>query len=136
VILSGAFGSTLMFRVGAMGIGFGGGLFSLGSLSAFMKLRDENSSGLVLGAWGAVQATCAGIAIAVGAGLKDLIVLWGHDGALGPLLQSPAAAYGLVYQLEIILLFALLVEVGPLVAKVRSAPSRTSDGFGLAEFPS
>jgi len=136
VILSGAFGSTLMFRVGAMGIGFGGGLFSLGSLSAFMKLRDENSSGLVLGAWGAVQATCAGIAIAVGAGLKDLIVLWGHDGALGPLLQSPAAAYGLVYQLEIILLFALLVAVGPLVAKVRSAPSRTSDGFGLAEFPS
>jgi BCD family chlorophyll transporter-like MFS transporter len=135
VVLSGAFGSPLLFRLGAIGIGFGGGLFSLGSLSAFMKLKDGSSSGLALGAWGAVQATCAGLAMTLGAGLKDLIVFWGHDGALGALLQSPAAAYGVVYQLEIVLLFAVLVAVGPLVARVRSAPKKSSDGFGLAEFP-
>jgi BCD family chlorophyll transporter-like MFS transporter len=135
VVLSGAFGSPFLFRLGAIGIGFGGGLFSLGSLSAFMKLKDGSSSGLALGAWGAVQATCAGLAMTLGAGLKDLIVFWGHDGALGALLQSPAAAYGVVYQLEIVLLFAVLVAVGPLVARVRSAPKKSSDGFGLAEFP-
>jgi BCD family chlorophyll transporter-like MFS transporter len=135
VVLSGAFGSPFLFRLGVIGIGFGSGLFSLGSLSAFMKLKDGSSSGLALGAWGAVQATCAGLAMALGAGLKDLIVFWGQEGALGALLQSPAAAYGVVYQLEIVLLFAVLVAVGPLVARVRSAPKESSDGFGLAEFP-
>lgn len=135
VMLSAAFDSPLMFRMGAMTIGFGGGLFSLGSLSAFMQLKSGSASGLALGAWGAVQATSAGIAVAFGAGLKDLMVAWGHDGSFGPLLQSSAAAYGVVYQLEIILLFAVLISIGPLVARVRVSANSPSDRFGLAEFP-
>jgi len=136
ITLSGVFGSQWMFRLGAIGIGFGGGLFSLSSLSAFMKLSDGASSGLALGAWGAVQATSAGLAMAFGAGLKDAILFWGREGVLGPLMNSPAAAYGVVYQFETLMLFAVLVAVGPLVARIRSAPKRSSDPFGLAEFPS
>jgi len=136
VILSAAFDSPLMFRLGAIGIGFGGGLFSLGSLTAFMQLKDGTASGLALGAWGAVQASSSGIAVAFGAGMKDFMLMWGHSGDLGPLLNSSAAAYGVVYHLEIILLFAALVAVGPLVAKVRVLSTTSTDRFGLAEFPS
>jgi BCD family chlorophyll transporter-like MFS transporter len=135
VILSAAFESPLMFRLGAMTIGFGGGLFSLGSLSAFMHLKEGTASGLALGAWGAVQASSAGLAVALGAGLKDGMLMWGQAGIFGPMLSSPAAAYGVVYLLEIILLFAVLVAVGPLVARVRVLRAASTDRFGLAEFP-
>jgi MFS transporter, BCD family, chlorophyll transporter len=135
VILSSAFESPLLFRLGAMGIGFGGGLFSLGSLSAFMQLKEGSASGLALGAWGAVQATSAGIAVALGAGMKDIMLVWGQAGVFGPMLNSPAAAYGMVYLIEIVLLFSVLVAVGPLVARIRVLRNTSTDRFGLAEFP-
>ncbi len=62
VIFSAPLMSPLLFRIGTMLIGFGGGLFAVGTLTAAMALAQDGESGLALGTWGAVQATAAGAA--------------------------------------------------------------------------
>lgn len=134
VILADPLGSAHLFRAGTILIGFGGGLFSVAMLTAAMDLAPKGQSGLALGAWGAVQATAAGGAIAIGGAIRDIVGSLAEAGALGPALVSKATGYGAVYHIEIILLFATLIVVGPLVR--RSEPlSRQSSSFGLAEFP-
>ncbi|MFN3231225.1 MAG: BCD family MFS transporter [Alphaproteobacteria bacterium] len=133
VIFAAPMESPLMFRMGTGLIGFGTGLFGIGTLTAAMALADRGQSGLALGAWGAVQATAAGIAIALGGGIRDGVAFLAADGALGAALTGPVVGYGAVYNLEILLLFATLVAIGPLVGSNRSA--RPSSKFGLAEFP-
>ena len=145
VILSGAISLTPLFCLGVMGIGLGGGLFSVGTLTAAMALaRDGQQSGLALGAWGGVQATAAGIGIALGGGIRDLGTQLSGSGALGPAFSGQVTSYGLVYHLEIGLLFAALIAIGPLAkhapgaSKIREAQELTNNGerrFGLAEFP-
>jgi BCD family chlorophyll transporter-like MFS transporter len=133
--------SAALFRAGAVLIGFGGGLFSVGTLLAAMSLR-ERDNGLALGAWGAVQATAGGLAIAGGGAACDAIGALAAQGALGPALVSPATGYMFVYHLEILLLFAALVAIGPLVRTTRraAAPAGAAQGtpaagIGLAEMP-
>ncbi|MEO1194068.1 MAG: BCD family MFS transporter [Pseudomonadota bacterium] len=140
VILSDPLQSALLFRAGAVLIGLGGGLFAVGTLIAAMALAEGGRSGLALGAWGAVQATAAGLAIAAGGSLRDLFGGLAEAGALGPALTGPAVGYGLVYLLEIILLFATLVAIGPLARlnAAGAAASKSSAAHGklrLAEFP-
>ena len=66
VIVRGARWNRLrLFGVGVGLIGFGGGLFAHGSLTACMAFARPEARGLALGAWGAAQATAAGLAIAV-----------------------------------------------------------------------
>jgi BCD family chlorophyll transporter-like MFS transporter len=135
VVFAAPLGSALLFRVGATLIGLGGGFFSVGSLTAAMALDRGDHSGLALGAWGAVQATAAGAAIAVGGALRDVISTLGSRGLLGEALAGPAVGYSFVYHLEIVLLFMTLVAIGPLVRSGhRSHPIPTTK-FGLAEFP-
>jgi MFS transporter, BCD family, chlorophyll transporter len=85
-----------------------------------------------------VQATCAGIAIALGGALRDVVSHAATAGWLGEALQSPATGYATVYHVELALLFATLIVLGPLVRRgaipQRTAPP-TSPRFGLAEFP-
>jgi BCD family chlorophyll transporter-like MFS transporter len=126
--------SPALFRIGAVGIGFGGGFFSVGTLTAAMG-RVTGDSGLALGAWGAVQATSAGVAIALGGFLRDGVSSLAAAGALGPALTGPAVGYGVVYQIEIVLLFAALVAIGPLVRSAGATRAEPSAPFGLAEFP-
>jgi BCD family chlorophyll transporter-like MFS transporter len=132
--------SATLFRAGAVLIGFGGGLFSVGTLLAAMSLR-ERDNGLALGAWGAVQATAGGLAIAGGGAACDAIGALAAQGALGPALVSPATGYMFVYHLEILLLFAALVAIGPLVRARRApapsgaTPATAPAGIGLAEMP-
>ena len=126
--------SPLLFRAGALLIGFGGGLFSVGTLTAAMNLESGGLIGLALGAWGAVQATSAGIAIGLGGAIRDAVSLAAVDGALGSALASPATGYSFVYHLEMYLLFATLVALGPLVRRADPAPGPARP-FGLAEFP-
>ena len=96
--------------------------------------RERNGeSGLALGAWGAVQATSAGLAIALGGATRDAITSLAAHGALGPALHSASTGYGAVYQIEILLLFATLVAIGPLVRS--GATAQESRDSGLAEFP-
>ncbi len=115
VLLSAPLGALVFFAVGAALIGFGGGLFAHATLTAAMQHAGTDNTGFALGVWGAVQATTAGLAIASGGVLRD-VVAWAADKQhLGEALVSPATGYGFVYLIEIILLFATLIAVGPLV---------------------
>ncbi len=134
VIFSAPLMSTLLFRVGTVLIGFGGGLFAVGTLTAAMALVQDGESGLALGTWGAVQATAAGAAIAGGGVIRDTMSALVTEGHLGVALANPATGYSIVYHVEIALLFATLAVIGPLV---RSRPDKAPQNlkFGIAEFP-
>jgi len=135
VIFSAPLISPLLLRIGTTLIGLGGGLFAVGTLTAAMNLARNGQCGLALGAWGAVQATAAGTAIALGGGLRDFVSTLATDGMLGPALNMPATGYSFVYHIEIALLFATLVAIGPLVRYSREPRLQPSLRFGLAEFP-
>jgi BCD family chlorophyll transporter-like MFS transporter len=135
VVLSAPLDSVPLFRGGTFLIGFGGGLFAVGTLTAAMGMARNGESGLALGAWGAVQATAAGLAIALGGALRDLVGGLADQGFLGPALTGPAVGYGAVYHIEIFLLFATLAAIGPLVGTTSGARRSESSPFGLAEFP-
>jgi BCD family chlorophyll transporter-like MFS transporter len=135
VIFADPLGSPFLFRIGAGLIGFGGGLFSVGTLTAAMGLESNDQSGLALGAWGAVQASAAGGAIALGGAIRDAVSGLASQGLLGPALTGPSTGYGAVYNIEIVLLFATLIAIGPLVRRANVGQSQTSVRFGLAEFP-
>jgi MFS transporter, BCD family, chlorophyll transporter len=91
---------------------------------------------LALGAWGAVQATCAGLAIMVAGFLRDSISHLAMSGALGTALTHPAVGYIAVYGIEVVLLIAMLVTVGPLARFESEMPEEERNSFGLAQFPS
>jgi len=138
VLFAGPLHSVALLEVGATFIGLGGGLFSVGTLTAAMAISDaetlDGRTGLALGAWGAVQASCAGLAIALGAFARDLVAQAAASGQFGTALTGPSTGYAFVYSVEIVLLFATLVALGPLV---RSDHTRRVAGtrFGLSEFP-
>jgi BCD family chlorophyll transporter-like MFS transporter len=135
VIFSPVLDMVSLFQTGAFFIGLGGGLFSVGMLTAAMDLASSGTgtmSGFALGAWGGVQATAAGIGVGVSGVLRDAVSGFASDGALGAA-TSPATGYITVYQIEIVLLFATLAVIGPLV---RSGKRTTRQpGFGLAQYP-
>lgn len=135
VLLSSPLESATIFRIGTFLIGFGGGLFSVGTLTAAMGMTQGDESGLALGAWGAVQATAAGLAIAMGGGLRDIFAGLAAQDALGPALAGPAVGYGTVYLIEIVLLFMTLAAIGPLAGSAGERRQPASNRFGLAEFP-
>jgi len=132
VIFSAPLDAGWLFRAGALGIGFGGGLFAVGTLFAAMRLQDGSFVGLALGAWGAVQSTAAGLAMFFGGALRDVMSSLAVDGALGSALTSPATGYSTVYQVEIVLLFVTLVAIGPLVGRSATIQSPAPQRLGLA----
>jgi BCD family chlorophyll transporter-like MFS transporter len=135
VIFASPLESRLMFQTGAALIGFSAGLFGVGLLTAAMGLADIERSGLALGAWGAVQATAAGIAIAAGGAIRDLVGAMAMRGDFGAGMADPATGYSIVYHIEIVLLFATLVALGPLVRRRAPTDESQTRRFGLAEFP-
>ncbi len=135
VIFADPFQSAALFRAGTTLIGFSGGLFIVGTLTAAMALAESDSSGLALGAWGAVQATATGVAIALGGALRDIISGFAEQGSLGVALAMPSTGYSFVYHLEILLLFATLAVIGPLARFGNGVEPRSTSKFGLAEFP-
>ena len=100
-----------------------------------MALAEGDNSGMAIGAWGAVQATCAGLGIAFSGALCDYFTKLGQAGSLGAAMTGPAAGYTVVYFIEIALLFATLIALGPLVRVRNVDHSAPSTKFGLAEFP-
>jgi BCD family chlorophyll transporter-like MFS transporter len=135
VIISGPIDSALLFRIGTTVIGFGAGLFGVGTLTAAMARDNRERNGLAVGAWGSVQATCAGLSVALGGLLRDGLASLASSGRLGEAMRDPTVAYGVVYHLEILALFAALVIVGPLVAPYRTRLPTSATRFGLAELP-
>jgi BCD family chlorophyll transporter-like MFS transporter len=133
VIFAAPLDSPIIFGLGTVAIGLGSGLFTVGTLTACMDLARSGQAGLALGAWGAVQASCAGAAVAMGGVLRDVVSDLALRGAFGPTLTGAATGYGAVYLFEIILLFATIAVIGPLVSIVRPQPATS---LGLAGSPS
>jgi len=135
ILLSAPTDSILLFRLGTTMIGFGAGLFVVGTLVAAMGMAQEGYSGIALGAWGAVQATALGLAIAAGGALRDYVADLAAQGVFGPGLMGPFTGYGAVYFVEIILLLAAVIVIGPLADELHRPRSESSSKLGLAEFP-
>ena len=136
VILSAPLEMPMLFRIGTVLIGFGGGLFSVGTLTGAMALDKAGGTGLALGAWGAVQALAMGLSIAAGGVLRDVVSHMATAGLLGPALTDAAVGYSAVYHLELLLLFMTLVVIGPLVGRTTENKAKSPSTFGLAELPS
>lgn len=129
VIFSAPIDSRPLFGLGVALIGFGGGLFAHGTLTASMALAKPEDRGLALGAWGAAQATAAGLAIGLSGVVNDLGSSLAMRGVLGEALANPVTGYTLVYSIEVILLFATLVSIGPLVRSHDQARRPNPSGF-------
>ncbi len=121
VVFAAPLQSAVLFGVGTSLIGLGGGFFAHGTLTAAMRLAQAGQTGLAIGTWGAVQASAAGTAIALGGLLRDGVAALATEGVFGSTLDGPATGYATVYTIEIALLFATLIAIGPLV---RSAMPR------------
>ncbi len=117
VILAAPMDSTLLFGIGTFLIGFGGGLFGHGTLTATMVGAPSEARGLALGAWGAVQATAAGVAVAFSGVLRDIVGGLATQGRLGSSFMVPATGYSSVYALEIVLLVVTLIAMVPLIGR-------------------
>ena len=129
VILAAPLASASLFSFGVFLIGFGGGLFGHGTLTATMNLAPPEQRGLALGAWGAVQATGAGIAMALGGVIRDLVNYFAMNSYFGAALVDPSTGYIAVYAIEIALLIATMVAMAPLIKqRVLPQPLQTSSG--------
>ncbi|WP_439136784.1 PucC family protein [Roseicyclus sp.] len=136
VIFANPMGSPEMFFTGACLIGFGGGLFAVSTLTAAMTMpAGKAGRGLALGAWGAAQATAAGLSTAIGGGLRDVVNTAATQGHLGVALNDASTGYSVVYHLEIFLLFVTLVALGPLVRTATTNRNGGTGKFGLADLP-
>lgn len=135
VIFSAPLHSTWLFQTGATLIGFGGGLFSVGMLLSAMAMTDAFHAGMVLGAWGAVQATASGIAMALGGVTRDVVGHLAEQGLLGEALVSPVTGYSVVFHIEMYMLFCVLIALGPLVSRKRPTSAPQDSRLGLAELP-
>jgi BCD family chlorophyll transporter-like MFS transporter len=135
IILAHPAGLLAAFLLGTFLIGFGGGLFSVGTLTAMMAIARHHDGGIALGAWGAVTATATGVAVALGGALRDTVSRLSEAGHLGAAFSSPAAGYTSVYSLEILLLFATLAVIGPLARHSLAITHPQATKFGLAAYP-
>lgn len=133
VIIAGDFGLPWLFRSGAGMIGFGGGLFAVGTLTSAMGLARGGHTGLALGAWGAVQATAQGGAIFLGGAIRDLVRMTMDRGWIATDMSSMAFSYSVVYAIEIVLLVATLFVVFPLMLKKNQPKVDTPNKFGISE---
>ena len=104
--------SALLFGLGTAFIGFGAGLFGHGTLTATMQSAPAAQTGLALGAWGAVQASAAGLAVALGGVIRDVV-----HALFATADRDHAIGYHSVYTLEIILLCITLIALMPLLRR-------------------
>ena len=138
VLLAGLMGSIALFFAGAALIGLGMGLFAVSTLTAAMALPERGLAGrgLSLGAWGAAQATAAGLAILFGGAIKGSVGHLAASGFFGAAHTGPAFGYTFVYNIEILALFFTLVVLGPLVRTTLLTNQKQPSGkFGIADFP-
>ena len=115
LVFAAPFNSPGMFAAGVVLIGLGAGLFAHCTLTAAMAMAEPGQVGLTLGIWGAVQASAAGTAVALGGLIRDGVTALAQAGDLGPTLAVPATGYVTVYVIEIALLLGTLIAIGPLV---------------------
>jgi MFS transporter, BCD family, chlorophyll transporter len=117
VIFAGPSNSLLFFGCGTFLIGFGAGLFGHGTLTATMNLAPAEQRGLALGAWGAAQASAAGVAVAMSGIIRDVVASHAVElGASPGVWSASAMGYVTVYGIEIALLMMTLAAMFPLIS--------------------
>ncbi|MEP3843741.1 MAG: PucC family protein [Paracoccaceae bacterium] len=104
IVLSADLMGTPLFLAGVFLTGLGAGLFGHATLTAAIRAAPFDRVGLSLGAWGAVQATCAGLGVALAGITRD--VLLGLESLHGIQPQTP---YRLVFMIEIAFLIATIL---------------------------
>ena len=102
---------------------------------AAMGISGKSDSGILVGTWGAVQATAIGASLLMGGVIKNGINLFALEGALGPAMDTAAAGYMVVYHIEIGLLFVCLAVLGPLTGRRYRQEYSSEIRFGLGEMP-
>lgn len=120
VMAAGPLQAVLPFAVGTLLVGMGAGLFGHGTLTATMNEASAEQAGLALGAWGAVQASAAGVAIAFGGVVRDMVGRWS---GMAP--HEAIRGFLVVYAMEIAFLLLALIAVAPLGA--RRGPGAASE---------
>ncbi|WP_415921001.1 PucC family protein [Tateyamaria sp. SN6-1] len=106
-------GTTLgtgLFLAGTLATGIGAGVFGHATLTAVIRGAPAGRIGMALGAWGAVQATAAGIGIAAAGILRDLIL-----GGIEDAGNSTAVPYIAVFSIELFMLVLAVIALGPLI---------------------
>ncbi len=128
VIVAAPFGLDGAFLIGNFLIGFGAAVFGHATLTATMNKAPKEQSGMALGAWGAVQATAAGVGLALSGIIRDLVDLGlGTSGEIWGVARA-AGGYIAVYGLEIILLLATIAATVPLVQLAGRRRGNASSG--------
>jgi BCD family chlorophyll transporter-like MFS transporter len=112
IILSSTLGMPILFFAGILATGFGAGLFGHGTLTATIRNAPPDQVGLSLGAWGAVQATSAGIGIAFAGIVRDILV--GSPSIAGLPASTP---YNIVFSVEMVFLAVTCLIAIPLMAR-------------------
>jgi BCD family chlorophyll transporter-like MFS transporter len=126
VLSASSLGLVGPFLLGNFLIGFGGALFGHGTLTVTMNRAPKDQVGLALGAWGSVQATAAGVAMASSGVLRDLVDALAGGGRI-------AVGYNAVYAIEIALLVGTLWLLLPLWGRATVSPSEARAVEGGAE---
>lgn len=134
VIISAPLDLSSAFLIGNFLIGLGAAIFAHSTLTATMNRAPKGQAGLAIGAWGAVQATAVGVAVALGGTTRDLA-----DATLEATAESggfiaAAGGYITAYVLEIALLVITILAVLPLV-KRESEPDRPAQQAAAVSQP-
>ncbi|MEO0402270.1 MAG: PucC family protein [Pseudomonadota bacterium] len=119
IIASSLSGGIAMFLAGTLATGLGAGLFGHATLTATLRAAPKNRIGLALGAWGAVQATAAGLGVALAGIVRDLIV-----GAQAPGGTSVQMPYNTVFMIEAVFLALAILVLLPALKYPRSKTDR------------
>jgi MFS transporter, BCD family, chlorophyll transporter len=117
IVLAAILVSVPLLIIATLLAGFGAGLFGHGTLTATMRAARRDQIGLSLGAWGAVQATAAGTAIAIGGAVRDMVLASEGAGA------SASTPYTVVFGIEVGLLVLALLLALPFWGKARLGES-------------
>ncbi len=120
IIASSVGAGISLFLAGTFLTGLGAGMFGHATLTATLRATDKNRIGLALGAWGAVQATSAGIGIALAGIVRDLVV--GLNGSGGTPAETP---YNVVFSIEILCLALAFLVALPLLRASGTQPRLT-----------
>ncbi|MEL7459703.1 MAG: PucC family protein [Pseudomonadota bacterium] len=116
IILSSAVLGGPLFVAGTFATGLGAGLFGHATLTAAIRGAGPDQIGLSLGAWGAVQATAAGIGVALAGVVRDLLI--GLNTIAG---LQPETPYNVVFMIEIAFLILAALVAMPLLARLGPA---------------
>jgi BCD family chlorophyll transporter-like MFS transporter len=113
IIASSAVGGVPLFLLGTLMTGAGAGLFGHATLTATIRRAPDHQIGLALGAWGAVQATCAGLGVALAGIVRDILVALPPSAGL-----SPHLPYNIVFGIDIAFLALAILIAVPLGARL------------------